>query len=128
MKELQAKYQDFVDERPNLSKSPFFMQFKIHEEADELLAEMGDPAEMTPEQRIVLGDELADIFSFTMGIANVYGIDLAEAFDRKLAYNRDRFHPDETYEESKIREGRPIKEFDVYTPSISSPENDHFEA
>jgi len=125
MLEHQRRYREFVEERPNLSKSPHRMQWKMHEEADELLAEMGDRDEMTQEQLEALGSELADIYSYTLGIADHYGIDLAEAFEKKLDYNKQRFHPSETYEQSKAREGRPVIEHDVYNPSILTL--DHFD-
>ena len=122
----QIDYGDFLDERENLNDSPFFMQHKIYGENDELLAEMTDPAETTPEQKEVIGAELADIYSFVLGIANAYDIDLAQAFRSKLEKNHERFHPHETYAESKRREGRPLVEVDVYNPSINT--QDHFEA
>jgi len=121
----QVDYEAFLEERENLSHSPFFMQHKIYGENDELLAEMVDPTEATEEQKRQIGLELADIYMFTIGIANAYGIDLGEAFEEKLAYNHERFHPHETYLESKRRENRPIREFDVYNPSIST--EDHFD-
>lgn len=125
MKEHQIKYREFIDERPNLSRSPHRMQWKIHEEADELLEEMGDPQNMTSEQLERLGSELADIYSYTLGIAEAYGIDLATEFEKKLEYNKQRFRPEETYEQSKAREGRPIKEYTIYNQSLLT--EDHFE-
>jgi dCTP diphosphatase len=58
-------------------------QWLTSQEAREILK---DPEEMSR-----ISDELADILSFTLSFANRCGIDLAEAFRRKMEANRGKY-------------------------------------
>jgi dCTP diphosphatase len=62
-------------------------QWLTHEEADSLLA---DPA--AKEQ---VSDELADVLAFVLSLANAAHIDLAEAFERKMAKNEVKYPPEQ---------------------------------
>lgn len=45
----------------------------------------------SPEGRIAVEDELADVLFFLLRIANLQGIDLSEALDRKLVKNANKY-------------------------------------
>jgi len=62
-------------------------QWLDHDQADALLR---DPA-----ARQEVCDEMADILSFLLSLANTAGIDLAAAFESKLAANREKYPADE---------------------------------
>ena len=49
-----------------------------------------------PERLAEVGDELADVLCYALAMANELGIDLAEAFQRKMAKN-ERKYPAEQY-------------------------------
>ncbi len=62
-------------------------QWLTHEETDAALA---DPA-----VRSEVADEMADILSFLLSLANATGIDLSDAFARKMVKNARKYPPDE---------------------------------
>jgi NTP pyrophosphatase (non-canonical NTP hydrolase) len=62
-------------------------QWLDHAQADALLDD--------PEARAEIGDEMADVLAFLLSLANATGIDLADAFARKLAKNEEKYPADE---------------------------------
>ena len=58
-------------------------QWLTHEEVDRLLAK--------PSARREIADEMADVLSFLLSMANATNIDLAEAFQSKMAANERRY-------------------------------------
>jgi NTP pyrophosphatase (non-canonical NTP hydrolase) len=47
-----------------------------------------------PEKREEIEDELADILTFVLRIAQMYDIDLSKSFDRKLGKNNEKYSVD----------------------------------
>lgn len=115
-----------------MKRTPVWATERIGHEVEELYQEVVD--DPTPEQRELIGSEIADIVMFTICVANAYGLDIAEEVHKKLEKNHERFPAHEfqegdyhtQYNRVKEREGKR-KVHDVYNPSISSPENDHFQ-
>lgn len=62
-------------------------QWTDHAEAEALLAAEGDRGE--------IADEMADVLSFLLSLANATGIDLAGSFCRKMARNERKYPADE---------------------------------
>jgi NTP pyrophosphatase (non-canonical NTP hydrolase) len=58
-------------------------RFQPEEDVDALMAD--------PERRARVEDELADVLFFVLRLAQRYDIDLAAAFERKLALNAERY-------------------------------------
>ena len=50
-----------------------------------------------PKFREALEGEVADVMIYLVSLANVAGIDLAKAFQKKLAANRARFPPEKVW-------------------------------
>jgi NTP pyrophosphatase (non-canonical NTP hydrolase) len=73
-------------------------RFRSETESDALLAD--------PTRRRRVEDELADVLFFVLRFAQRYGIDLAAAFEAKMAVNADRYPVD------KAR-GRNVKYTDL---------------
>jgi NTP pyrophosphatase (non-canonical NTP hydrolase) len=48
-----------------------------------------------PEKLAEVGDELSDILCYALALANELGIDVAAAFERKMAANRRKYPADE---------------------------------
>ena len=69
-------------------------------EVCELLQWRGDEGappglpEWAPQERAALADELADVLSYVVRLADVAGVDLADAFVRKLEKNRAKYPAD----------------------------------
>ena len=61
-------------------------QWLTHAEADEVLR---DPA-----ARQEVADEMADVLSYLLSLANATGIDLAAAFEAKMARNETKYPAD----------------------------------
>ena len=58
-------------------------RFKSPSEVDKML--------QNPEKKEAVEDEMADVLSFLVRMAQKYDMDLAEAFDRKLEKNRQKY-------------------------------------
>jgi len=58
-------------------------QWLTHQQADALLREKG--------ARSDIADEMADVLSFLLSMANATGIDLAKAFETKMAKNEIKY-------------------------------------
>ena len=89
LKKLQ-KYIKKRDHKPN-KRNDYFMKF---------IEEVGELSEMIKKERRVrpgdgrrkaikgtMEEELADVVYYLVALANVDGVDLEEAFIRKMAYN-----------------------------------------
>ena len=48
-----------------------------------------------PEKKAAVGEELADVFCYTLAIANEMGIDLTSTFHRKMEKNRQKYLAEE---------------------------------
>ncbi|RPF29149.1 nucleotide pyrophosphohydrolase [Georgenia muralis] len=48
----------------------------------------------TDEGKVALADELADVFSYLVGVAEAVGIDLDEAVHAKISKNAQKYPPD----------------------------------
>jgi len=72
-------------------------QWLTHDEADELFRDDETRQEVT--------DEMADVLSFLLSLANATGIDLAAAFEAKMARNELKYPADHV--RSHYRKPRP---------------------
>ena len=97
IEKLQQRLQAFADRRDwNQFHSPKNLSMALTIEAGELMehfqwittAESRCPDEEKLEQ---VGQELADIFCYTLALANELDIDLADAFERKMKLNRQKY-------------------------------------
>ena len=133
MKELFSKHAQFEDARPLMKHSTYWYQERAGHEVEEW--KMEDPT-LDPEAFL---SEASDVFLFWAAALNSAGISpevAHQAILQKIELNEQRFPTDlfqegvfsEAYKEAKRREGKDVREFDVYTPSVFAPENDHFEA
>ena len=61
-------------------------QWLEHGEADALLADAG--------QKRQVADEMADVLAYLLSLANAAGVDLAEAFEAKMAANERKYPPE----------------------------------
>lgn len=62
-------------------------QWLDHEQCDAILSD--------PQTRRQVADEMADVLSFLLSLANATGIDLSQAFAEKLQANRRKYPADE---------------------------------
>ena len=102
IQELMDHLADFVDERDwGQFHSPKNLAMGIAIETGELLEhfqwisvqesrEVGDDAE----QMAGVKEELADVFSYVLALAQVLGIDLSEAFYQKMELNGEKYPAD----------------------------------
>lgn len=99
LEELKTEVQRFSDERDwHQFHSPKNLSMSLAIEAGELMEHfqwisMQASRELAddPEKKIEIGEELADVFCYTLAIANEMGIDLASTFYRKMNKNREKY-------------------------------------
>jgi len=93
-----ADYQQFIkeicekrgwDKRTALEKMLFLTE-EVGEVAKALRKEHGIYGYPKPESTDHLAEELVDVFNFLLDLANVYGIDMADAFRQKWQKNVTR--------------------------------------
>ena len=104
LEELRQMQQDFVEEREwSQFHTPRSLALALVGEVGEvceLLQWRGDDGAQTnlpswtQEERMALADELADVMSYVVRLADVTGIDLPAAFEAKLAKNRAKYPSD----------------------------------
>ena len=83
MKELQkAVYQNKVDHGFNITDVP--LEFCL------LYEEVGEAFEAWKKKRDSVGEELADVAIYLMGLAEILGVDLEDEIRRKVEINRHR--------------------------------------
>lgn len=61
----------------------------------------GHSLELSENQREHLGDELADVLAYLLAAADKAGINLEQAFFRKLQKNADKYPPDKAHGRSE---------------------------
>ena len=102
--QLRRLVDDFVDRRDwHQFHSPKNLAMSLAIEAAELMEHFQwIPAEESrgvadrPQRLAEVGDELADVLCYALAMANELGIDLSEAFQRKMAKNEQKY-PAEQY-------------------------------
>jgi NTP pyrophosphatase (non-canonical NTP hydrolase) len=96
---FKAEVQQFSHERDwQQFHSPKNLSMSLAIEAAELMEHfqwisMQDSRELAadPEKKAAIGEELADVFCYTLAIANEMGIDLASTFHHKMNKNREKY-------------------------------------
>ena len=99
LEELKREVQRFSDERDwHQFHSPKNLSMSLAIEAGELMEHfqwisMQASRELAddPEKKLAIGEELADVFCYTLAIANEMDIDLASTFFRKMNKNREKY-------------------------------------
>ena len=99
--QLRDQVKTFVDERDwqqfhsskNLSMALSIEAAELMEHFQWISAESSRNLEQ--EKLVEVGEELADVFCYTLAIANELGIDLAETFERKMGLNRAKYPAEE---------------------------------
>ena len=93
LKELRTRLQRFVDERDwQQFHSPKNLSMAMIVEAAELVEHFQwmteqQSLQLTPEKKEMVSQEIADTFVYLLRIAEVLGIDLIDAANRKLEIN-----------------------------------------
>lgn len=83
MKQLQKEiYQNKVDHGFNITDVP--LEFCL------LYEEVGEAFEAWKKKRDNVGEELADVAIYLMGLAEILGVDLEDEIRRKVEINRQR--------------------------------------
>ncbi len=94
---LIGELREFVRERDwEQFHSPKNLSMALSVEAAELMEHFQwlsreESTNLPPEKKLAVQDEVADVFIYLVRIADVLGIDLLEAAERKLAGNRERY-------------------------------------
>lgn len=100
---LKEILQQFVDERDwNQFHAPKNLAMALSVEAAELMehfqwisVQESREVKLTEEKKAAAAEELADVFSYTLAIANAMEIDLTETYIKKMAKNRKKYPADE---------------------------------
>lgn len=99
IEELSQRLRSFADARDwREFHTPKNLSMALAAEAGELLAEFqwltaeeSEPRNLSPEQRRAIADEMSDVLFYWLLLADRLGIDLAEASERKLKSNSQRY-------------------------------------
>lgn len=96
---VRANLREFVDERAwDAFHTPKDLALSVAIEAGELLEVFQwrhlQAADITPEDRRRIQDEVADVVLYCMLLADKAGFDLPTALAEKLATNRAKYPPD----------------------------------
>ena len=100
---LRAVVAEFVAERDwrqfhtpkNLSMSLAIEAGELMEHFQWLTPRESRELAQEPDKLAEVGDELSDILCYALALANELGIDVAVAFERKMAANRKKYPADE---------------------------------
>lgn len=100
---LRAVVAEFVAERDwrqfhtpkNLSMSLAIEAAELMEHFQWLTPRESRELAQEPDKLAEVGDELSDILCYALALANELGIDVAVAFERKMAANRKKYPADE---------------------------------
>jgi dCTP diphosphatase len=111
--ELRAAMARFVEEREwTRFHRPKHLAMSVAIEAAELMEHFqwtdagASPAEQGDQSaRVAVGEEMADVLAYLVSLANALEIDLAAAFERKMARNREKY-PAEEFRGRATRERR----------------------
>jgi len=112
--ELRRLMAEFVTERDwqqfhrpkNLAMSLAIEAGELMEHFQWLDHEQSDAALADPGTRREIADEMADVLSFLLSLANATGIDLSQAFADKLESNRRKYPAEEVRGDYRKR-GKP---------------------
>ena len=107
MREIQSRYIDFINRRPDFNIGTHRSVERARQELNEELYPILPTAteEITIWQYADVADEMADVVLFIAHAANRLGIDLEHAMKTKMDKNDVRFPEGMTYKEAKRREG-----------------------
>lgn len=100
LEELRGIVRQFVAERGwDRHHNPKNLAIAMTLEAAEVLEHFqwlseAESFELSPEKREMVGHELADVLMGVIRVADLLGIDLAQAFADKMAINRRKYPPD----------------------------------
>jgi len=108
IKHLQKYLQDFADQRNwNPYHNPKNLAMALAGESGELLEifqwltpEESSRTGLGPKNRLAVRDEIADIFIYTLRLADVLDIDLEKAFWDKMKKNDMKYPSDQEQERS----------------------------
>ncbi len=100
---LRAVVAEFVAERDwrqfhtpkNLSMSLAIEAAELMEHFQWLTPRESRELAQDPDKLGEVGDELSDVLCYALALANELGIDVASAFERKMATNRKKYPADE---------------------------------
>lgn len=100
---LKEILQEFVDQREwSQFHAPKNLAMALAIEAAELMehfqwisVQESREVKCSPEQKAAAAEELADVFSYTLAIANAMEIDLTQTYINKMAKNRLKYPADE---------------------------------
>lgn len=101
VQQLRQLVHQFVDERDwKKFHSPKNLSMALTIEAGELMEHFQwitpeESRERDPEQKIAIGEELADILCYALAIANEMNIDVASTLSRKMELNRKKYPVEE---------------------------------
>ena len=99
--QLRDQVKTFVDERDwqqfhsskNLSMALAIEAAELMEHFQWISAD--ESRNLDQDKRVAVGEELADVFCYTLAIANELDIDLAQTFERKMGLNKAKYPADE---------------------------------
>ena len=100
IQEMKEKFADFLKERDwERFHNPKDLAIALSVEANELLEHfqwksLDEVEKIMKKNRDEIESEVADIMHFLIAFSNATGIDLKEAFDKKLAINHKRYPKD----------------------------------
>lgn len=95
--EIKTIIEQFVDQRDwQQFHSPKNISMALAIEAAELMEHFqwltNDASEnLEDDQLVKVGEEMADVFCYTLAMANTLKIDLAATFERKMQMNREKY-------------------------------------
>ena len=99
--DIKSTVGEFVDQRDwQQFHSPKNLSMALAVEAAELMEHfqwisMEDSRQVDPQQLEAIGEEIADVFCYTIAMANSLQLDLASVFERKMERNRQKYPADE---------------------------------
>lgn len=99
LNQLKSLVQQFTDERnwqqfhspKNLSMALAIEAAELMEHFQWLSMQESRTVATEPERKAAVSDELADVFCYTLAIANEMQIDLADVFEQKMIKNRKKY-------------------------------------
>ena len=95
-KSLQTKVDNWINEHGVRYFDPLTNMAQLTEEVGEVARvisrRFGEQSEKESDKKIDLGEELSDVLFVVLCLANQTGIDLQEAFDKKLNLKTERDH------------------------------------
>lgn len=99
--ELKSVVQEFVAERDwEKFHSPKNISMAMAVEVAELMEHFqwisqADSRQPEPQKLVEIGEEMSDVFCYLMALANTLDVDLTDAFNRKMALNRQKYPADQ---------------------------------